>query len=223
VVAHVFHVPAAARVERVEQGVVAPVELERADADALAEGLVEDRRGLHPRAVEVQLGIAVVVEDVGGHHPAQARARQVVPDVREADARGNVRGARGGGEERRLAHAEAGAAGEAAAGPVGLDRLEVAVGGVGDLVPHRVVERHGPGHRVRDPIGHAAGEGDDSVRVGVDVGGRPEKLVQRAVVHGHRSLSDRAAGLQLADAGGTSLDTAWRLFHTPRQPATPST
>src|SRR4029434_9073222 len=59
-VVEVLHVLPPLGVERVEDGVLAAVELERLDAEALAELDVERRRRLHPAAVELQLRVAVV-------------------------------------------------------------------------------------------------------------------------------------------------------------------
>ena len=54
-----------------------------------------------------QVGIAVVDEQVAAHRLGKARRGEVVLHVGEADARRDARGARAGGEQRRLADAEA--------------------------------------------------------------------------------------------------------------------
>src|SRR5712691_13111751 len=58
----VLHVPPPGDVERMEQRVLAPVEVERADAEALAEAPVESRRRFDPTIAEEQLRVPVIVK-----------------------------------------------------------------------------------------------------------------------------------------------------------------
>src|SRR5207302_2180219 len=66
-VAQVLHVAAVVRVEGMEDRIAAPVELERLDAKPGAQREVEGGRGFHPAALEVQLGVAVIDEQVAAH------------------------------------------------------------------------------------------------------------------------------------------------------------
>src|SRR6185503_9349157 len=138
--AQVFHVAALVLVERVEDRVGAAIELERLDAKARAQREVEGGRGLHPFAVDAQVGVAVIDEQVAAHGLGQARRGEVVLDVGEADARLDARGARARGEQRGLAYAEAFAGLEHGRGAehFGVGKVEERV--VADLVAHRVVE-----------------------------------------------------------------------------------
>src|SRR5690606_11356234 len=105
-VAQVFHVAAVVLVERMEDRVLATVELQRPDAEFLAKGEGEGGRCLYPPSVEVQVGVAVVDEEVASHRLGEPRRRQVVLHVREAHARRDPGGAGASGEEGRLADAE---------------------------------------------------------------------------------------------------------------------
>src|SRR5437016_4222564 len=141
--AHVFHVPPAARVVGMEEGVGKPVELERANAEALAERAVEGRGRLDPSSSEREFRIAVVVEDVATNQPTQPRRAEVVTHVPEAETGRDARRACPRGQEGRLGHAEARPARQACACPVGLGRAEIRVRRVGDVVTDRVVEMDG--------------------------------------------------------------------------------
>src|SRR5690348_3229891 len=85
--AHVLHVPPVVLVERMEDRVRLAVELERLHTEALAQAQVERRRRLDPVAVDVELGVAVVDEEVGAHLRRELGRRRVILDVGEADAR----------------------------------------------------------------------------------------------------------------------------------------
>src|SRR4029079_7490955 len=97
-------------VERVKDRVGAPVELERLDAKAPAQLVIEDPRRLEPLSLEEEFGVPVVDEEIRAHALAQARGRQVILDVGEPDARRNAKRARAGREQRRLADAKSFAA-----------------------------------------------------------------------------------------------------------------
>src|SRR5438094_410137 len=139
--AHVLHVAPVVLVVRMENRVGPAVELERLHAKALAQAQIERRRGLDPLALQVELGVAVIDEEVGAHLLGELRRRQVVLHVREADTRRNAGGARGGSEQRRLGHAPAEVLLEARRGAVGVLRQEVLERVVADAVAHRVVKR----------------------------------------------------------------------------------
>src|SRR5882757_11507865 len=66
-VAHVFHVSSIVAIEWMKDRVVPPVKLERQHAETLAERQVERRGGLHPFPFEVDLGEAVIDEEVAAH------------------------------------------------------------------------------------------------------------------------------------------------------------
>lgn len=91
---------------RVVEAVGAPVELQGLHAVQLAKHLVEDGGGLHPAAVEVNLGEAVE-EDVAADVLDEAGRGEVVADVAVHQLRGDAEGAYGGGEQSRLVQAEA--------------------------------------------------------------------------------------------------------------------
>ena len=78
--------PVAGLVERVHQGVAGAVEVERLDAEPLAQLDVERRAQLVPAVVEEQLAVAVPGEHVGAHLGVQLLAGQVVAHVGEAEA-----------------------------------------------------------------------------------------------------------------------------------------
>src|SRR6266508_6297444 len=120
-----------------EQRVLQPVEVERTDAESLAEAPVERRGRLDPLAAEVEFRVAVVVEDVRAHELAQPRRGQVIAHVGEAHARPNTGGPRRGGEQGGLRDAESRAPRQARAGPEGLRGGEVDVWRVHDAVPDR--------------------------------------------------------------------------------------
>ena len=86
-IAQVFHVAPVVLVERVEDGIGRPVELERLDAEARAEREVERRRRFDPLAVEQELGVAVEHEEIGAHLRGELGSGEVVLDVGEADTR----------------------------------------------------------------------------------------------------------------------------------------
>src|SRR5262245_32076139 len=81
--AHVLHVAPAGGVVRVEQRVLAAIELERPDPEAIAESAIEGGRGFDPSAVEIELGVAVIVEDVGAHLLPELRRAQVIAYIGE--------------------------------------------------------------------------------------------------------------------------------------------
>src|SRR5919201_5361718 len=139
---HVLHVPPVVLVVRMEDRVGEAVEIERLHAKALAQAQVECRRRLHPFAIELALGVAVIHEEVGTHLRGELRCRQVVLHVGEADARRDAGRARAGGEQRRLRYAPAQVLLEAYRGAVGLVRHEVLERVVTDAVTHRVIERY---------------------------------------------------------------------------------
>src|SRR5207247_8634058 len=72
-----------------------------------ARAAVQGGRAFHPAAFEVQVGVAVMYEQVAAHGFSEPRRRQVVLDVGEAHARGDARRTDAGGKQRCLAHAEA--------------------------------------------------------------------------------------------------------------------
>ncbi len=139
-VEQVFHVALAALVERVVDRIGAAVELERQEAEAVAEFDVEGRRGLQPAAVEEDIGVAVPGEHVRLHGPAHALGRQMVAHVGKAETRRNADGAARGGEQRRLRDAPAVAGGEHAARAHAGGREGDAVRVVAKAVAHGVVE-----------------------------------------------------------------------------------
>jgi len=170
-----------------EEGVGAPVELERANAEAVAERAVEGRGRFDPSSPEREFGIAVVVEDVAPHQRAQPRSAEVVAHVSEAEPGRDARCACPRGQEGGLGHTEPPAARQARARPVGLGRAEIGVRRVGDVVADRVVEAYGapsliglvaadvaaPGHHSRVVAVHECRGGEV---VGLIVGGghRPQ-------------------------------------------------
>src|SRR4051812_32612594 len=105
--AYVLHVPAVVLIERMEDRVFAAVELERLHPETRAQGEVERRRRLDPFAVELQLDIAVVDEEVGAHLRRQLGRGQMVLHVGKADARRDAGSAGTGSEQRRFRHAPA--------------------------------------------------------------------------------------------------------------------
>src|SRR5688572_32595077 len=123
-----------------ENRVRAAVELERLDPEARAEREVERRRGLDPAAVDAQVGIAVVDEEVAAHGLGKAGRGEVVLHVGEAQPRFDARGACARRKQRRLAHAETLARLEHRGGAEDLGIGEIEERVVADLVAHRVVK-----------------------------------------------------------------------------------
>src|SRR6266404_328724 len=187
--AHIFHMPAVVRVEGMEDRVFPAVELERLHAKAGAQAQVERRRRLDPFAVEMELRVAVVDEEIGAHLRRQLRRRQVILYVGEADARRDAGCARRTGEERRLGHAPAETALEASRGAIGVVGHEVLERVVADGVAHRVVERH----RAAAVIGAL-------------------RMLAREADHCRVSAVDEAAGLQVFVhlSSFMSLRTPWK-------------
>src|SRR4051812_1359304 len=165
--AYVLHVPAIVFIERMEDRVFAAVELERLHPEACAQVEIEGGRRLDPVPVELQLGVAVVDEEVGAHLRGELGRGQMVFHVGEADARRDSGGPGAGGEERRLRHAPADVALEASRGAVGVVDHEVLERVVAHAIAHRVVERDGPFALVA-ALGMLGGEGCDLGVVAVD-------------------------------------------------------
>src|SRR5882672_7649721 len=140
-VAQVFHMAPLVLVEGMEDRVGRAVELERLDAKAAAESEVERRRALHPFAADAELGEAVEHEQVAAHRFGEARAGEVVLHVGEADAGLDACCPAAGGEQRRLADAEAFTGLEHGRRRVHRRLGEVEERVVADAVAHRVVKR----------------------------------------------------------------------------------
>src|ERR1051325_4289554 len=187
--AHVLHMPPVVLVERMEDRIAAAVELERFYAKALAQRKVECGRRLDPCAVELELGVAVIHEEVGAHLCRELGGRQMVLDVGEADARRDAGNPRCGGEERRLRDTPAQVLLQARRGAVGRVGQEVLERVVADAVAHRVVQRHRAFARI-GASGMLSGEGH----------------------HGWMSAVDEAAGLQVGVhlSSFISLRTPWK-------------
>src|SRR5947209_3852833 len=75
--AHVFHVTALVLVDRMEDRVLASVELQRLHPKARAQAEIEGGRRLDPPAVELKLAVAVVDEKVGAHLRRELGRRQM--------------------------------------------------------------------------------------------------------------------------------------------------
>src|SRR2546430_6411270 len=159
-----------------EDRIAAPVELERLDAKPGAQREIEGGRGLHPAALEVQVGVAVIDEQVAAHGFGEPRRRQVVPDVGKAHARGDACRTDAGGKQRCLAHAEAllGVEHRRRLEDFLIRKIEERV--VADLVAHGVIKRDGTLAR-HGTLGILFRESDNG-RVGaVDVAARPEEFL----------------------------------------------
>src|SRR3954467_12816462 len=121
----VLHVPPVIRVERMEDGVFAPVKLERLDTEAGAHREVERRRCLHPFSIQEEIGVPVEDEEIGAHLGSQRRRGEVVFHVGIAHAGRNARGPRTSGEERRLRHAPAFVAFQAGGAAISVVQREI--------------------------------------------------------------------------------------------------
>ena len=124
-----------------EDAVGDAVELQRSDVEGAAQGTVERRGGLHPTALEVQLGIAVHGEHLAAQRFQQARRGQVVAHVGQADPRRNPAMPGAGGEQDGLGHAIGLALLQRVAGLQGLRIAAEHVGVVVHPVAYRVVQR----------------------------------------------------------------------------------
>ena len=140
---HVLHVPVAGQVEGVVDRIVAAVELQRQQAEALAQLDVEGRCGLAPGTVQPDLGVAVPVEDVGLHAGPHALGAEVVAHVGKTQSGRDAHGTAGSRQQAGLGHAPAHAQGQHRAGPHARKRQVAAVGVVAEAVAHRAVQRHG--------------------------------------------------------------------------------
>src|SRR5690348_4065779 len=79
--AQILHVAPVVLVERMEDRVLAAVELERLHAKAGAHREIESRRRLDPFAIEEKVGVAVEDEQVGAHLGGERRRSQMVLHV----------------------------------------------------------------------------------------------------------------------------------------------
>ena len=166
--AHIFHMLAAAAIIRVQQRVAAPVEIERPDAELFAERAIEGRRRLYPAPVEPQLGEAVINEEVGADQIEEPRSREMVAHIGEGDARGDAARPRRRREQRRLADAIAAPLRQHGARAIGFGRVIGDIGVVTNFVAHGVVELDGGIDGVARAARHPLGEGDDVGMVAVD-------------------------------------------------------
>src|SRR6266480_3370655 len=175
-VAQVLHVAAVVRVEGMEDRVAAPVELERLDAEPGAQREVEGGRGLHPAALEVQVGVAVIDEQVAAHGFSEPRRRKVVLHVGKAHARGNARRTDACGKQRGLAHAEALLGGEDRRRPEDFRLRKIEERVVADLVAYGVVKRNRALAR-HGTLGILFRESDNRSVGAVDVAPGPEEFL----------------------------------------------
>ncbi|MOA05435.1 hypothetical protein D3C78_1250330 [compost metagenome] len=77
-------------IEGVKHAVVAPIELQRWHIEQFAEPGIERWRSLDPAPLQIQLGITVHGEHIAPEQLDQARRRQVIAYVRQADACGDA-------------------------------------------------------------------------------------------------------------------------------------
>ncbi len=137
---HVFHRALPLAVERMENTVIDPVELQRRHIEQLTQLLVERRRRLDPAAVQIKLGVAVHGEHITFEQRNQARRRQMIAHVRQADARRNAAVPRTGGEQGGLGHAIAFASRQGEAGVQGAWVAAEGVGVVAHRLPYGVIQ-----------------------------------------------------------------------------------
>jgi len=176
----VFHVPVPLAVEFVEDRVVHAVEIQGLDAEALAEGEVEGRRGLDPAAAEKHLRVAVKDEKVGLHDLFQPFGGQMVPDVRETEPARNAQDAGGGGQQQRLFNAVPGLFLEDHAGLEPVPHQVDAIGVVPDRVADGIEDPDGPVHRGGRISRCFPCEPNDGGVVAVDKKGRMQIFVKRS-------------------------------------------
>ena len=98
----VLHEASGLSIVGLKDAVVHAVEGQHVDAELLAELSVEGRRRGDPATLQVELGVAVVHEEVGTKLLFEARGPDVVAYVGEMQARRDATGSSSGREEQGL-------------------------------------------------------------------------------------------------------------------------
>jgi len=120
------------------------VELHHPQAKPLAHSSIEGGGNLDPRAIDIEIIIAVKGEKIRSHHIPQLVRHKVIPDISKDQARRYAAGAGECSKENSLLNAKAFPSFEYLAGTVMFRAVEGSVRIVRNVVPHEVEDS--PGH-----------------------------------------------------------------------------